>query len=81
MYRERTGTTNGRDNRVTIAGRVVSGKLKYIIAMHAILLATAMLVGLPILLHLNMKQEPKRLVFPAIRFLQQKRRINQRRNP
>ena len=79
MYRECTGTTNGRDNRLTIPGRVISGKLKYIIAMHAILLATAMLVGLPILLHLIMKQEPKRLVFPAIRFLQQKRRINQRK--
>ncbi|MGL4420992.1 MAG: BatA domain-containing protein [Gemmataceae bacterium] len=47
--------------------------------MHAILLATAALVGLPILLHLILRQEPKRLVFPAIRFLQQKRRQNQRK--
>ena len=47
--------------------------------MHAILFATAALVGLPVLLHLIMKQEPKRLPFPALRFLQQKKRINQRK--
>lgn len=47
--------------------------------MHAILIATAALVGLPILLHLIMKQEPKRLMFPAIRFLEKRRKINQRK--
>jgi hypothetical protein len=47
--------------------------------MHAILLATAALVGLPVLLHLIMKQEPRRLVFPAIRFLEKRRKINQRK--
>lgn len=47
--------------------------------MHAILIAGVALVGLPILLHLIMKQEPKRLLFPAVRFLLQKRRINQRK--
>src|SRR4051812_5227377 len=47
--------------------------------MHALLLAGAALVGLPILLHLIMRQEPKRLTFPAFRFLKQQRRINQRK--
>lgn len=47
--------------------------------MHAILIATAALVGLPILLHLIMKQEPRRLLFPAIRFLEKRRKINQRK--
>ncbi len=47
--------------------------------MHAILIATAALVGLPILLHLIMKQEPRRLMFPAIRFLEKRRKINQRK--
>jgi len=47
--------------------------------MNAILIATAALVGLPILLHLIMKQEPKRLPFPALRFLQLKRKTNQRK--
>jgi hypothetical protein len=47
--------------------------------MHAILIAGAALVGLPILLHLIMKQEPKRLPFPALRFLKQKQRVNQRK--
>jgi hypothetical protein len=47
--------------------------------MHAILIATAALVGLPILLHLIMKQEPKRLLFPAVRFLEKRRKINQRK--
>lgn len=47
--------------------------------MHAILLAGAALVGLPVLLHLIMKQEPKRLPFPAFRFLKQKQKTNQRK--
>jgi hypothetical protein len=44
-----------------------------------ILLTGAALVGLPILLHLIMRQEPKRLPFPAFRFLKQQRQINQRK--
>lgn len=44
-----------------------------------ILLTGAVLVGLPVLLHLIMKQEPKRLPFPAFRFLKQKQQINQRK--
>jgi Aerotolerance regulator N-terminal len=44
-----------------------------------ILLTGAALVGLPVLLHLIMKQEPKRLPFPAFRFLKQRRQINQRK--
>jgi hypothetical protein len=47
--------------------------------MHPILIAGAALIGLPILLHLIMKREPKRLVFPAVRFLRQKQRTNQRK--
>ncbi|MBY0460021.1 MAG: BatA domain-containing protein [Gemmataceae bacterium] len=47
--------------------------------MNAILIAGAALVGLPILLHLIMKQEPKRLSFPAYRFLKQKLKTNQRK--
>lgn len=47
--------------------------------MHPILIAGAALVGLPILLHLIMKQEPKRLPFPAFRFLKQRLRTNQRK--
>ena len=47
--------------------------------MHPILLVGAALVGLPILLHLIMKQEPKRLPFPAFRFLQHRVRTNQRK--
>jgi hypothetical protein len=44
-----------------------------------ILLTGAAVVGLPILLHLIMRQEPKRLPFPAFRFLKQRRQINQRK--
>jgi hypothetical protein len=47
--------------------------------MNAILIAGAALVGLPVLLHLIMKQEPKRLTFPAFRFLTQKLKTNQRK--
>ena len=47
--------------------------------MHPILIATVALVGLPILLHLLMKQEPKRLPFPALRLLKIKKKTNQRK--
>ena len=47
--------------------------------MNPILLVGAALVGLPILLHLIMKQEPKRLPFPAFRFLKQRLKTNQRK--
>src|SRR5436309_5695445 len=47
--------------------------------MNPILLLGAALVGLPILLHLIMKQEPKRLPFPAFRFLKQRLKTNQRK--
>lgn len=47
--------------------------------MHSILILGAALVGLPILLHLIMKQEPRRLPFPAFRFLKQQLKTNQRK--
>lgn len=47
--------------------------------MNAILVTGAALVGLPILLHLLLRQEPKRLRFPAYHFLTQKLRTNQRK--
>src|SRR5258707_7454778 len=47
--------------------------------MHAILIGGAGLGGLPILPHLIMKQEPKRLPSPAFRFLKQKHKTNQRK--
>jgi hypothetical protein len=47
--------------------------------MHWILITGAALVGLPIILHLIMKQEPKRLPFPAFRFLKQRLKTNQRK--
>jgi hypothetical protein len=36
-------------------------------------------IGVPILLHLIMRQKPKRLLFPAFRFLLQRQRTNQRK--
>ncbi len=47
--------------------------------MHAIFIAAAGVLGLPILLHLLLRQQPKRLVFPAMRFLKQRQRSSQRR--
>jgi len=47
--------------------------------MNPILIVGAVLVGLPIVLHLIMKQEPKRLPFPAFRFLKQRLKTNQRK--
>jgi hypothetical protein len=47
--------------------------------IHGYLLAGLVLVGVPILLHLIMRQKPKQLAFPAFRFLRQKARINRRK--
>lgn len=49
------------------------------IAGLPLLITGAALVGLPVFLHLIMRQEPRRLPFPAFRFLKQKRQINQRK--
>ncbi len=42
------------------------------------LLLGTLLIGVPILLHLVMRQKPKKLVFPAIRFIQKRREANRR---
>lgn len=47
--------------------------------MHIVLITGGALIGLPILLHLIMRQEPKKQPFPAFRFLKMRRRINQRK--
>jgi hypothetical protein len=47
--------------------------------IHGYLLAGLLLVGVPILLHLIMRQKPKQLLFPAFRFLRQKALINKRK--
>src|SRR5262245_37687982 len=43
------------------------------------LLLGGALVAIPVVLHLIMRQKPKQLVFPAVRFIQQRRIANQRR--
>ena len=47
--------------------------------VHPLLLGGLVLVGVPILLHLIMRQKPKRLMFPALRFLMQRHRTNTRK--
>ncbi|MFM2097034.1 MAG: hypothetical protein RIS70_4158 [Planctomycetota bacterium] len=42
------------------------------------LLFGGLLVGVPILLHLMMRQQPKHLLFPAVRFLKKRRESNKR---
>src|SRR5262245_59360287 len=44
-----------------------------------VLVGGAVLIGVPILLHLIMRQKPKHLLFPAFRFLLQRHRTNQRK--
>ncbi len=43
------------------------------------LLAGALLIGVPIVLHLVMRREVQQLVFPALRFVQQRKSVNQHR--
>src|SRR5262249_53821905 len=47
--------------------------------LHPLLLGGLALAGIPVLIHLMMRQKPKRLPFPAFRFLLQKHRTNQTR--
>jgi hypothetical protein len=47
--------------------------------VYPLLLGGLALAGIPVLIHLIMQQKPKRLPFPAFRFLLQKHRTNQRR--
>jgi hypothetical protein len=47
--------------------------------VHPLLLGGLLLAGIPILLHLIMRQKPKRLPFPAFRFLLDRVRMNQRK--
>ena len=43
------------------------------------LLLGGLLVGVPIVLHLVMRQRPKHLIFPALRFIKQRQETNQRK--
>src|SRR4051794_23056076 len=47
--------------------------------IHGYLLGGLILAGVPVLLHLLMRQKPRRLSFPAFRFLRAKQRANQRK--
>ncbi|MBV9126010.1 MAG: BatA and WFA domain-containing protein, partial [Planctomycetes bacterium] len=47
--------------------------------VHPLLLGGLLLVGIPVLLHLIMRQKPKHLLFPAMRFLLERHRSNQRK--
>src|SRR5437762_408561 len=47
--------------------------------LHPFLLTGLALIGLPIIIHLIMRQQPKRLIFPAFRFLKQQLKVNQRK--
>jgi hypothetical protein len=47
--------------------------------IHGYLLGGLLLVGIPILVHLIMRQKPRQLAFPAFRFLRQKLLVNRRK--
>jgi hypothetical protein len=47
--------------------------------LNPALLAGAALAAAPIVLHLVLKQRPRQFEFPALRFLEQRRQVNQRR--
>src|SRR6202023_2239178 len=47
--------------------------------VHPLILGGLILVGIPVLLHLIMRQKPKHLLFPALRFLLHRHRTNQRK--
>lgn len=54
-------------------------KKKSMAFVNMSLLAGGLLVAIPVILHLVMRQRPKQEMFPALRFIQQRRLANQRR--
>ena len=46
--------------------------------LNIYLLGGLVLVGVPVLMHLLMRQKPRRLPFPAFRFLRQRSVVNRR---
>src|SRR5207302_10010922 len=47
--------------------------------IYPVLLGGFIFLGIPVLLHLIMRQKPKHLLFPAFRFLTRRHRSNQRK--
>src|SRR5713101_572154 len=47
--------------------------------IHPLILGGLLLAGIPVFIHLVMRQKPKRLMFPAVRFLLQRQHSNRRR--
>jgi len=47
--------------------------------LHVLLLGGTLLAAAPVILHLVMRQQPKLLEFPALRFIRQRRESNRRR--
>src|ERR1700694_5647100 len=47
--------------------------------LHAYLLGGLALLSVPVLVHFLMRQKPRRMPFPAFRFLQQRGAVNRRR--
>src|SRR6516165_874544 len=47
--------------------------------LYPLMIGGLILAGIPVLLHLIMRQKPKHLMFPAFRFLLQRHRTNQRK--
>src|SRR5438270_13582524 len=56
-----------------------AGGLNDMTFIHPLLLGGLALMGIPIIVHLIMRQQPKHLLFPAFRFLQLRQRTNQRK--
>ncbi len=46
--------------------------------LHVAFLAGALAIAVPIVLHLIMRQQPKHLEFPALRFIKQRQHANRR---
>ncbi len=47
--------------------------------LHPVLLGLLGLVAVPVILHFLMKQKPKKLLFPALRLIEMRRKTNVRR--
>src|SRR5205807_10520282 len=71
--------TGSQRRRIDGSTAIESAGMRIMSFVHPLLLGGLLLIGIPVLIHLIMQQKPKRLPFPAFRFLLQKHRTNQRR--
>src|SRR4029077_12196074 len=78
-WRQPLSTPRGLRYHVGVRRAVRQEAFGFMTFLYPLMLGGLVAVGLPILLHLLMRQKPKHVMFPAFRFLQKRAKTNQRK--